>query len=255
MEYQNIIVDEKDGAVTVTINRPPLNFMSIETLAEMNSVLERLKEDTKTKIVIFKGAGDKVFSAGVEVEDHLGDRLPQMGENFSKLFQLLIECGKPTLAAVRGAALGGGCELVAGCDMAIASETAVFGQPEIKLGNFPGPAGVLLPRLIGRRKAFELILKGDNIDAREAERIGLVNKVVPDSELDAATEEFAKAFLAKSGVILGLSKRIFYDGLDVEQTKAWDKTMEACSELMKTEDAVEGLTAYLEKRKPVWKGG
>ena len=253
MQYSDIIVERKDGSVTVTINRPPVNFMAVETLAEINSVLEEVKGDAEVKIVVFKGAGNKAFSAGVEVKDHLGDRLPHMLSNFDKLFQLLIECAKPTLAVVRGVALGGGCELVAGCDMVIASETAVFGQPEIKLGTYPGAAGVLMPRIISRKKAFEFILKGDNIDAKEAERIGLVNKVVPDAELDKAAEEFVNAFLAKSGVILSLSKRIFYETLDIEAAKAWDKTMEACGDLMKTEDAVEGLTAFLEKRAPVWK--
>jgi len=255
MEYQNIIVDEKDAALTITINRPPFNFMSIETLAEMNSVLQQFKDDAKTKLVIFKGAGNQCFSSGVEIQDHLGERASMMGENFDKLFRLLIDCGKPTLAVVRGAALGGGCELVAGCDMAIASETAVFGQPEIKLGNYPGPAGVLLPRIIGRKRAFEIIFRGNNIDAREAERIGLVNKVVLDNELEALTEDFIKTFSRKSRLVLAFSKRIFYDSLDTEPVKAWHMTMEACSDLMQTEDAIEGLTAYLEKRKPVWRSG
>ena len=253
MQYHDILVDNGDGIVTITINRPPLNVMSIETLAEMNSVLEKVKGDAAVKIVVFKGAGNKAFSAGVEVKDHLGDRLPLMLENFDKLVRLLIECGKPTLAIVRGVALGGGCELAAGCDMVIASELAAFGQPEIKLGNYPIAAGVLLPRIISRKKAFELIFKGDSIDAREAERIGLVNKVVPDAELDKVAEEFINAFLNKSGTILSLSKRIFYDSLDMEVSKALDRTMEACQDLMKTDDAIEGLNAFLEKRAPVWK--
>ena len=252
MEYHDIIVDKTNGSVTITINRPPINFMSIETLIEINSVLEEVKGDSGVKIVLFKGAG-KHFSAGVEVQDHLGDRLPHMLSNFDKLFRLLIECGKPTLAVVRGVALGGGCELIAGCDMVIASETAMFGQPEIKLGVYPGAAGILVPRLIGRMRAFEFIFKGDNIDAREAERIGLVNKVVPDAELDKVTEEFINAFSAKSGIILSLSKRIFYDSLDSDISKAWEKTTEAARGLMSTEDAVEGLNAYLAKRPPVWK--
>ena len=252
MEYREIIVDKKDGAVTITINKPPVNFMGIETLAEINSVLEEVKGDPEVKIVVFKGAG-KHFSAGVEVADHLGDKLPHMLENFSKLFHLLIECGKPTLAVVKGVVLGGGLELISGCDMVIASETAKFGVPEITLGNYPGAAGVFVPRIISRKKAFEFIMTGENIDAREAERIGLVNKVVPDAELDKAAEEFINGFLAKRGIILSLSKRIFYDTLDMEVSKAWDKSMEASRDLMKTEDAVEGLTAFLEKRTPVWK--
>mgnify|MGYP001051472620 CR=1 FL=1 len=128
--------------------------------------------------------GNKAFCAGVEVKDHLGDRLPKMVEAFNKLFISLVEVDKPTIAVVNGVALGGGCEVVAGCDMAIASEKAQFGQPEIKLGVYPGPAVVLFPRLMGRKKAFELIVSGDNINAKEAERIGLVNKAVPEDELE-----------------------------------------------------------------------
>ena len=254
MKYDHILVDERgDGALIVTINRPPLNFMNIEALIEMNSVLEQVKNTKAIKIVVFKGSGEKCFSAGVSVEDHIGEHGVEMGKQLDLLFQLLIECGKPTLAVIRGAAMGGGCELVDGCDLAIASEKSIFGQPEINLGAYPAPAGVLLPRIVGRKKAFAIIFTGNNFDAKEAERIGLVNKVVPDSELENAAEELIKTFLIKSSVILSLSKRIFYGSLDIEQGLAWRKAFQGGEEILKTKDALEGLNAYLEKRKPVWK--
>lgn len=254
MKYDNILVDERaDGALIVTINRPPLNFMNLESLVEINSVLEHAKNTKAIKIVVFKGAGQKCFSAGVEVADHLGERGVEMGKQFDLLFKLLVECGKPTLAVIRGAAMGGGCELVDGCDMAIATEASIFGQPEINLGAYPAPAGVLLPRIVGRKRAFAIIFTGNNFDAREAERIGLVNRIVPDSELENAAEDLIKTFLTKSSIILSLSKRIFYGGLEIEQGIAWRKAFDASEELVKTRDSHEGLTSYLEKRKPVWK--
>lgn len=254
MKYKNILVDERnDGALIVTINRPPLNFMNIEAIIEMNSVLEHAKNSKAIKVVVFKGAGPKCFSAGVAVEDHLGDKAPIMGKQFDLLFQMLVECGKPTLAVIRGAAMGGGCELVDGCDMAIASEKSIFGQPEISIGAYPAPASVFLPRIVGRKKAFEIIFTGNNIDAKEAERIGLVNRVVPDGELETAAEALIESFLSKSSIILSMSKSIFYGGLDIEQSIAWRKAFTASEELLKTKDATEGLTSYLERRKPVWK--
>ncbi|MCL0084218.1 enoyl-CoA hydratase-related protein [Dehalococcoidia bacterium] len=150
--------------------------------------------------------------------------------------------------------MGGGCELVAGCDMAIASEKAQFGQPEIKLGVNPPPASVLFPRLIGMKKALELILTGDPIDAGEAQRIGLVNKVVPHEELDQAAEEFVKRLLEKSGYILKLTRGVIYEVSEIsDYEKALDLLTYRSRKIMESEDAVEGLTSFIEKRKPVWK--
>ncbi|MCL0091971.1 enoyl-CoA hydratase-related protein, partial [Dehalococcoidales bacterium] len=155
---------------------------------------------------------------------------------------------------VNGVALGGGCELVAGCDMAIASDKAKFGQPEIKLGVNPPPASVLFPKIIGMKKALELILTGDSIDAWEAQRIGLVNKVVPHEELDQAAEEFANRLLEKSGYILKLTREAFYKVSEIsDYEKALDFINCRSRRIMESEDAVEGLTSFLEKRKPVWK--
>ena len=253
MKFENILLEKKEGAGKITINRPPLNILNIETMEEMNRALAELRDDDAVKVVVITAAGNKAFSAGVEVADHLGDKLSSMVEVFDGLFISLVEVDKPTIAVVNGVALGGGCEVVLGCDMAIASEKAILGQPEIKLGVYPPPASVLLPRLIGWRKAFEIILSGDSIDAREAERIGVINKVVPDEELEKAADEFIKRFTSNSGLALTQARRALYRNFDLEFRKAMEVTGTDATLVMGGENSVEGLTAFLEKRKPVWK--
>lgn len=253
MSFKNIVLEKKDGVGRVIINRPPLNILNIETLEEMNTALTELRTDDEVKVVVVTAAGKRAFSAGVEVAEHLGDKLPKMIEVFDRLFLLLVEVDKPTIAVVNGLALGGGCEIIAGCDMAIASDTAKFGQPEIKLGVYPPPASILFPRLMGRRKAFELILSGDNIDAREAERIGLINKAVPEAELEGAVDEFVRRFTSNSGLALSQTRRALYRNFDLEFHKALEVTGPDAVAVMAGENSVEGLTAFLEKRKPAWK--
>jgi len=253
MKFENILLEKKEGAGKITINRPPLNILNIEMMEEMNRALAELRDDDAVKVVVITAAGNKAFSAGVEVADHLGDKLSRMVEVFDGLFISLVEVDKPTIAVVNGVALGGGCEVVLGCDMAIASEKAILGQPEIKLGVYPPPASVLLPKLIGRRKAFEIILSGDSIDAREAERIGVINKVVPDEELEKAADEFIKRFTFNSGLALTQARRALYRNFDLEFRKAMEVTGTDATLVMGGENSVEGLTAFLEKRKPVWK--
>jgi cyclohexa-1,5-dienecarbonyl-CoA hydratase len=254
MKYQEIELEKEGGVAKITINRPPLNVLTLNTIKEMNAALKELREDSEVKVVVIRGSGDRAFCAGVDVKDHLGDKLPLMLEEFGQLFKSLRGVGKPTIAVVNGVALGGGCEVVAGCDVAIASEKAQLGQPEIKLGVNPPPASVIFPRTIGMKKALELILTGDTVDAQEAQRIGLVNKVVPDGELDKAADEFVSRFLDKSGYILSLTREAIYQ---VKEIKDFDKAMDMMTylsrKIMESEDAVEGLTSFLEKRKPVWK--
>jgi len=252
MNYKNILLEKKEGVGKITINKPPLNILDIETIEEMSQVLAELRTDDEVKVVVITAAGSKAFSAGVAVGDHLGEKLPKMVAVFNKLFISLIEVDKPTIAVVNGVALGGGCEVVLGCDMAIASEKAQLGQPEIKLGVYPPPASVLLPRLVGRRKAFELILSGDSISAKEAERIGLVNKAVPEEELEKATEEFIKRFTANSGLTLTQTRRALYRNFDLEFHKAMEATGIDSTLVMSGKNSVEGLRAFMEKRKPVW---
>jgi cyclohexa-1,5-dienecarbonyl-CoA hydratase len=254
MEFNNIILEKKDGITKLTINRPPVNVVNSEAIMEINTALEQLKTDDTTKVLLIRGAGNKAFCAGVEVKDHVGNNLPKMMTEFGKIFGLLRGLGKPTIAVVNGVALGGGCEIVIGCDLAIACEKAKFGQPEIVLGGLAPAAAAILPRMMSEKRAFELLMLGESISAVEAERIGLINKIVPEEDLDKAAEDLAHKFLDKSSLSVKLVRGIFYQLTDVRD---FDVAMLRATELgiqsWQTEDGQEGLKAFLEKRKPVWK--
>ncbi|MBN1366713.1 MAG: enoyl-CoA hydratase/isomerase family protein [Dehalococcoidales bacterium] len=254
MEYKNIILEKKDGITKLIVNRPPVNVINMETLREINSAIADLTSDEATKVVIIRGNGEKAFCAGIEVKDHLGDMLPQMMMEFGKLFKLLRGLGKPSIALVNGIALGGGCEIIAGCDLAIAAEGVKMGQPEIQLGGLAPAAAALFPRIMGQKKAYELILIGNSITAEQAEKIGLVNKVVPLAELDKAGEEIAKTFLSKSALSVKLVREAFYECAgSPDLTTALDKATVMGIANWLTEDGQEGLKSYLEKRPAVWK--
>jgi cyclohexa-1,5-dienecarbonyl-CoA hydratase len=254
MEYKNIILEKKNGITRLIVNRPPVNVINFETLSEINMALAELSKDDETKVMLIRGSGSKAFCAGIEVKDHIGDMMPKMMVEFGNMFRLLRGLGKPSIAVVNGIALGGGCEIIAGCDIAIASEKAMLGQPEIQLGGLAPAAAALFPRIMGEKKAFEMIVLGDSIPAREAERIGLVNKVVADEELDKAAEEIAAKFLKKSGLSVKLVRDAVYECSYIpELDKALDKATELGINSWATDDGQEGLKSYLEKRPPNWK--
>ncbi len=254
MAFKNITLEKKDGITKLIINRPPVNVLNYETLVEINTALKELSRDEETRVLLIRGSGDKAFCAGVEVKDHLGEMVPKMMNEFARTFRLLRSLGKPSIAVVNGVALGGGCEIVAGCDLAIAAEKAQLGQPEIKLGGLAPAAAALFPRILGEKRAFELILLGENINAAEAERIGLVNKVVPAEKLDSTAEEVARKFLEKSSLSLKLVRDAVYQCADTaELDKAIQKATDLGIKTWNTQDAQEGLKSFLEKRAPVWK--
>jgi len=253
-DFKNIIYESANRVAKITINRPPLNILNAETMEEIISALKNAQSDKNVSVVVIAGAGDRAFSAGVDIKEHLPDKINATLELFHRMFHLLADINKPTIAAVNGLALGGGCELALASDIIIASDKAQFGQPEISVGAIPTVATVLLPKLIGRKKAFELIFTGDVISAQEAKEIGLVNKVVPADKLTEATDEMVKKLKDKSPIVLEIVRKAVYQGLDREFRKALDGVTDIyLNELMKTEDAVEGLKAFLEKRKPQWK--
>jgi cyclohexa-1,5-dienecarbonyl-CoA hydratase len=191
----------------------------------------------------------------VDIKDHFPEKIKGTLESFHRIFHLLAEVDKPTVAVVKGFAFGGGCELASACDMVLASEDAQFGQQEVKVGAIPTVATVLLPKIIGRKKAMEIILTGDTVTAREAKQIGLVNEVFPTEELEEAANKLVEKFKEKSSVVLKLIRMAVYQGLDKGFKEALDGVTDIyLNRLMKTEDAVEGLKAFLEKRRPVWKG-
>ena len=251
--FQFIKLGVQDGIARITLNRPPLNWMHIPMMEEIDEALDGLKGEP-LKLIVFDAEG-KAFSVGVEVADHMGDKAERMIEVFHGMFRRLDGLGVPTLAVVGGAALGGGCELAAYCDMVIASEKARFGQPEIQVGVFPPIAALAFPRMIGRKKTMELILTGDAVKAQEALAMGLINKVVPPESLAEEAEAFIEKFAKLSPVVLSFTKKAVVEGWDQQ----WGKGLDAIEhiymkELMVTEDAQEGLKAFLEQRKPVWKG-
>ncbi len=253
MTFKHIQTEFKEGVAYLTLNRAPLNWLNLEMMEEINTYLEGLKGEKGLKLLLVQAVG-KAFSVGVEVADHLGDSGPKMIETFHGMFKRMDELKVPSIAVVNGAALGGGCELAIYCDMVIATEKAKFGQPEIQVGVFPPIAALIFPRMIGRKKAMELILAGDTISAQEALTIGLVNKVVPEASLADEVKGFIEKFKKLSGIVLKLTKEAVLSGLndDVDRgLRAIEKIY--LDRLMKTEDATEGLKAFLEKRKPVWK--
>jgi len=253
--FNNIIYKVEDGVARIAINRPPLNVLNRETIQDIIAALENADIDKNVYMVVITGAGDRAFSAGVDVSAHLPNKINKTLDQFHKMFHLLADLRKPTIAVVNGFALGGGCELAIACDIVVASDKAQFGQPEIKVGAIATVAAALLPKLIGRKQALELIFTGDTINAAEAQKIGLVNKVVPPEKLADATNELINKLKEMSPIVLQLVRRAIYQGIDSDFKKALDGITEIyLKQLIRTKDAVEGLKAFLEKRKPEWKG-
>ena len=251
--YRLIHLDVVQGIARITLSRPPANVLSIDMMEDLNAGLESLEYQREVKLVVLAGAG-KYFSAGFEVTDHLGDRAYLMLEGFRRIFENLGKLDKPTLAVVAGSALGAGSILAAGCDMVLAGASAKFGHPEIKGGVFNTVAAVLLPRLVGRKKAYELLLNGGSLTAAEADRIGLVSRVVPDDKLEAEAAALIQRFQEGSAPILQAARQALAGALDLPFADALRHTEDVyLNQLMAAEDVEEGLKAVMEKRKPVWK--
>jgi cyclohexa-1,5-dienecarbonyl-CoA hydratase len=253
MAYQFISIDFKDGLGTITLNRPPLNVLNIAMMEEINAVLEDWQGKKDLKVVLFNAKG-KCFSAGVDVGEHMGDMAPKMIGAFHRIFRLMDKLGIPTAASVYSSCLGGGCELAVFSDLVIAGEGAKLGQPEIQVGVFPPIAAQIMPRIIGRKAATDLILSGRIITATEALQLGLINKVVKDEELERETEAFVMPYLKLSAEVLRQAKKAMTVGLLDDLEPSLQK-IEAIylQGLMKTHDAQEGLKSFLEKRRPLWK--
>jgi cyclohexa-1,5-dienecarbonyl-CoA hydratase len=242
-----------ENAYRITLDDPPLNILDIEMLEALRDAIARVKPDRHALIV--DAAGEKAFSAGASVQDHLGDRVVTMLDRFHDCFRLLAKLDLVTVALVRGAALGGGCELAMACDFVLASERAKFGQPEINLGVFPPVAAYQLSRIAPQRRGLELLLTGDTIDAQTASSLGLVNAVFPLADFDARAAEWLQRLFKQSASSLRFAKKAFR----LAQSADFDERLAAVErlyleELMKTSDANEGLAAFVEKRKPAWSG-
>ena len=253
MTYQHIEVDLKDGLGTITFNRPPVNVLNIAMMEEINGVLKSWVGNKDLKVALFKAKG-KCFSAGVDVGEHMGDLAPKMIEAFHRIFRLMDKLGCLTVSSVYSSCLGGGCEVAIFSDLVIAAEGSKFGQPEIQVGVFPPIAAQVLPRTIGRKAAMDIILSGRIVTAAEALQMGLVNKVVKNEDLDKETEAFVKPYLGLSAEVLRLAKKAVMKGLRDDLEPSLQVIEEIyLKELMTSHDAQEGLKAFLEKRKAVWK--
>ncbi len=262
MAYQHILYRKEAGIARVTVNRPPLNILNQHTLDELEQALLSARDDQEVRVVILTGAGDKAFIAGAdigEIRDMVSKGPLQAREAFARRGQRLMatveQLGKPVIAAVNGYALGGGCEIVEAAHLAIASENARFGQPEVTLGFNPCWGGTLrLPHLVGRKRALLMQLTGQMIDAHEAYRIGLVNQVVPPAELIPVTERLAASIAEKSPTAIRLILEAVIHGPEMAPDDAMRHEADLLGLACSTEDIHEGIAAFLEKRTPAFKG-
>ncbi len=248
-----VVFSSDANAYRITLSDPPLHILDIGMLEELREALGRVGNDRHALII--EATGEKAFSAGASVQDHLGDRVAAMLSAFHDCFRILARLDLVTVALVRGPALGGGCELAMACDFVLASDRARFGQPEINLGVFPPVAAYQLSRQTAPRKGLELLLTGDTVDAAAAERLGLVNAVFPLAEFDARAEEWLERIYRQSASTIRFTKKAFRlaQAADFEDRLARVERL-YLEELMHTSDATEGLNAFIEKRKPEWQG-
>jgi enoyl-CoA hydratase len=259
MGYETLIVEREDNLGIIKLNRPPVNPLNVKLYLELYDAICELDADQSVGAIIITGNGDKAFAAGLDIKDVMGKSAVEVLDftwtGPRRTFDKLTGIEKPTVAAVFGLALGGGCEVALCCDVRIASEDAVFGLPEINLGIMPGSGATQrLPRLIGVPKAKEMLYTGDNISAAEAYRVGLVNKVVPRDKLMEETKAFARKLASKPRAALGLIKRCVDNGLNMDLPSGLTMEMDCFSIAFTSEDGREGINAFVEKRKPDYKG-
>ena len=254
--YRFIHWELGEGQARLTLKRPPNNALNGEMLTEIAIAVETLHDHPEIKVILLAAAkGSKAFCGGVDLPEYTTERVFQMLDAFARVFNSLLEVGKPLVVGVNGAALGGGCELAAFGDMVIATPKAKFGLPEIKLlGTFPPFATSTFPHLVGPKRAMELLLTGDPITAEEALQLRLVNKVVPEADLNKTLDQLLAKIAQHSAPVLSMTKRALYEGLGMSLTDSMKHSRDLfLNELYKLEDSQEGLRAVIEKRKPQWK--
>ncbi len=260
MAYANILFEKEDGLALVTVNRPDVrNALNRATMEELERAIDEAEADEEVRAFILTGAGDRAFIAGADLKEMAArTTVSELGPVYRqrrRVADRLENMYKPTIAAVNGYALGGGCELALACTLRVAADTAKFGQPEINLGIIPGLGGTQrLARLVGKGRAMELVLTGDIIDAQEAYRIGLVNKVVPAAELMTAAKELGRKLAGKAPIALRAAKDAINLGSSLDLHSALELEARLFAICVGTEDKAEGVAAFFEKRTPQWKG-
>ena len=252
-EHQYLKVAKADGVARITFDRPKHNVLNIEMMNELNATLGELVGDDELKCLVLNGAGPS-FCAGVEVGDHKPAMAPKMIETFNRIFELIDRLEVPTIAAVHGACLGGGMEVAIACDIIVAADSAQFGQPEIKLAFLPPYAAVRLPHLVGPSKALEICTTGKRYSAKEAQQMGMICYAVEDDQLAKTTDKLVREIQACSPLIIRLNKQAVKKHLGMPLPQAVESVSDLfLNSLMKTEDVLEGIKSFEEKRKPVWK--
>lgn len=246
--------EKKHRTLWLTWDRPPLNVLDAKLLRELDQALIRCSTDAAVDIAVLQGAGERAFSAGVDIKDHTVEKVPEMLESVHGVIRKLLALPQVTIAVVRGSCLGGGCELASSCDFIVASEDSVFATPEILVGCYPPVALARFARLIGYHRAAEMILTGRRFTAREAQAMGLVQRVSSAGELEPSLQSLIDDLLGKSGAVLRLTakglREISLRGFEEDLRRAEEIY---CNELLKTEDVVEGVEAFLQKRPPQWR--
>ena len=258
MSYETVLFEEQNGIATLTFNRPKsLNALNSQLITEVSAILDEIGENEDIRVLVLTGAGEKAFVAGADITE-IATLNPVQARHFSKqghrVMDKLQDLPIPTIAAVNGFALGGGLEIALSCDFIYASENAKFGLPEINLGIIPGFGGTQrLARIVGKNLAREMIFTGKMIDAAEAERKGIVNRVAGADQLMETVEKTAGAMAAKGKVSLAAAKRAVNDGMNVDLASGCEIEINAFALCLASEDAKEGTTAFLEKRSPNFK--
>jgi enoyl-CoA hydratase len=258
-DFETLLYDVGDGVATVTLNQPDTrNALSNELLGELIAAFEAARDDDAVRCVVLTSSHEKVFSSGANLAGFAAD-VPIVHrhfgtERFPRLFRLIGTLGKPTICAANGHVLAGALGIALACDLIVAKEGAMFATPEINVGAFPFMIMALIYRNVPRKKTNELLLLGERISAEEAERIGIVNKVTPEAEFEGVVREWAAKLASKSPVIMRLGKDAMYRQLDMPFEDALDYLRSQLSLAMTTEDIVEGVQAFFEKREPQWKG-
>jgi enoyl-CoA hydratase len=258
MPFENVLLEKRGRVAIITVNRPEkLNALNVATRNEILNAFEELAADDEVRVVIITGAGEKAFIAGADINEFAGmSAIGQRGVmKRRRAFDGVEDFPKPVIAMINGFALGGGCELAMACDIRIASSKAKLGQPEIKLGIIPGGGGTQrLTRLVGEGRAMELCLTGDMITAEEAERFGLVNHVYPPEELEAKTLELANRIAEMSPVAVAMVKQSVKNAARLDLRAGLEAEVDLFALCFSSEDKEEGVRAFLEKRKPEFKG-
>ena len=248
-----VTCEKKERQASIRWERPPLNVLDLALLRELDCALSDCAQDSSLDVVVLQGAGERAFSAGVDVRDHTKEKVPEMLDVVHGAMRKLLALPQVTIAAVRGVCLGGGCELASSCDLIVATEESSFATPEILVGCYPPVALARFSRLLGYHRAAEMILTGRRFSAREAQAVGLINRVFAANQFDNGLKTMVDDLLGKSGAVLRVTLR----GLREISLEGFDRALKRseeiyCRELLQTEDVEEGVRAFLEKRAPQW---